>query len=38
MPILGWFFRSREVAADGEELIVIITPSVITDTIASPKR
>jgi type IV pilus assembly protein PilQ len=38
MPVLGWLFRSREIAADGEELIVIITPSVITDTIAPPKR
>src|SRR5262249_10102409 len=38
MPVLGWLFRSREIAADGEELIVIITPSVITDTTAALKR
>jgi len=38
VPVLGWLFRSREIAADGEELIVIITPSVITDTTPPPKR
>ena len=38
VPVLGWLFRSREISADGEELIVIITPSVITDTTAPPKR
>jgi type IV pilus assembly protein PilQ len=35
IPVLGYLFKSREVSADGEELIVIITPSVVTDT---PKR
>jgi type IV pilus assembly protein PilQ len=29
MPILGWLFKSRETSSDGEELIVIITPSVV---------
>ena len=38
MPVLGWLFKSREIAADGEELIVIITPSVITDSGPPPKR
>lgn len=30
VPILGWLFKSREVASDGEELIVILTPVVVT--------
>jgi len=29
IPIVGWLFKSREYNTDGEELIVIITPSVI---------
>jgi type IV pilus assembly protein PilQ len=29
IPILGWLFKSRETNSDGEELIVIITPSVV---------
>lgn len=29
IPILGWLFKSREYNTDGEELIVIITPSVV---------
>ena len=29
IPIIGWLFKSREISSDGEELIVIITPSVV---------
>ena len=29
IPIIGWLFKSREVSSDGEELVVIITPSVV---------
>jgi type IV pilus assembly protein PilQ len=29
IPIVGWLFKSREVSSDGEELVVIITPSVV---------
>jgi type IV pilus assembly protein PilQ len=29
IPIVGWLFKSREVASDGEELIVILTPTVV---------
>jgi type IV pilus assembly protein PilQ len=31
IPVLGWLFKSREVSSDGEELIVIITPTVVTE-------
>lgn len=30
IPVIGWFFRSREVSSAGEELIVILTPTVVT--------
>jgi len=29
IPVLGWLFKSREISATGEELIVILTPSVV---------
>jgi type IV pilus assembly protein PilQ len=29
IPVLGWLFKSREISSTGEELIVIITPSVV---------
>jgi len=29
IPILGWLFKSRETSSDGQELIVIITPTVL---------
>ncbi|MCI0547810.1 MAG: hypothetical protein L0027_11060 [Candidatus Rokubacteria bacterium] len=29
IPVLGWLFKSRELSSDSEELIVIITPSVV---------
>jgi type IV pilus assembly protein PilQ len=32
IPVLGWLFKSREVSATGEELIVILTPSVVEPT------
>jgi type II secretory pathway component GspD/PulD (secretin) len=31
IPVLGALFRSRENNSTGEEIIVIITPSVVTD-------
>ena len=30
IPVLGWLFRSREVSSSGEELIVILTPTVVS--------
>jgi type IV pilus assembly protein PilQ len=38
IPVLGYLFKSREISADGEEIIVIITPTVVVDTPAPPKR
>jgi type IV pilus assembly protein PilQ len=38
IPVLGWLFKSRETSSTGEELIVILTPSVISDPGAPPKR
>lgn len=38
IPILGWLFKSREVASTGEELIVILTPTVFTEARPSPTR
>jgi type IV pilus assembly protein PilQ len=38
IPVLGYLFRSREVSGDGEELIVIITPSVVAEAGPPPKR
>jgi type IV pilus assembly protein PilQ len=29
IPVLGWLFKSREISNDSEDLIVIITPSVV---------
>jgi len=38
IPVLGWLFRSRETNIAGEELIVILTPTVISEAGAPPKR
>jgi len=38
IPLLGYLFKSREISADGEELIVIITPSIVADSLPPPKR
>jgi type II secretory pathway component GspD/PulD (secretin) len=38
IPVLGWLFKSREISSTGEELIVILTPSVISEPGAPPKR
>jgi len=38
IPVLGRLFKSRETNSSGEELIVILTPSVISDPGAPPKR
>ena len=32
IPFLGWLFKSREIKSEGEELIVIITPTVLWPT------
>jgi type IV pilus assembly protein PilQ len=38
LPVLGWLFKSREISSSGEELIVIIAPSVVTRPEAATKR
>jgi len=38
VPVLGWLFKSREVNSSGEEIIVIITPTVVVDAGPPPKR
>lgn len=38
LPVLGWLFKSRELSSEGEELIVIITPSVVNSVDGAPKR
>ena len=38
VPVLGWLFRSRENSATGEELIVILTPTVVSEAGPPPKR
>jgi len=38
IPVLGWLFKSRENNTTGEELIVILTPSVVSNGGATPKR
>ncbi|MGH7400464.1 MAG: hypothetical protein ACRELW_23320 [Candidatus Rokuibacteriota bacterium] len=30
VPILGWLFKQREDFEDGRELVVFITPSILT--------
>ncbi len=37
VPVLGWLFRSRETSKTGEELIVILTPTVL-DAGAAARR
>jgi type IV pilus assembly protein PilQ len=36
-PVLGWLFKSRETSKTGEELIVILTPTVL-DAAAAARR
>jgi type IV pilus assembly protein PilQ len=38
LPVLGWLFKSREISSTGEELIVIITPSVVGSADGAPRR
>jgi type II secretory pathway component GspD/PulD (secretin) len=38
IPVLGYLFKSHENNSSGEELIVIITPTVLTDGSIPPKR
>jgi type IV pilus assembly protein PilQ len=38
IPILGWLFKSREISTDTQDLIVIITPSVLGLTPPVVKR
>jgi type IV pilus assembly protein PilQ len=35
IPVLGWLFRQRESFGQGRELVVFLTPSVLTPSIAS---
>jgi len=37
LPVLGWLFKSRETSRTGEELIVILTPTVL-DAGAAARR
>jgi type IV pilus assembly protein PilQ len=30
IPVLGWLFKSREFSSDGEELVIVLTPSVVS--------
>jgi len=30
IPILGWLFKSRELSSDSSEMVIIVTPSVVT--------
>ena len=30
IPVLGWLFKSREFNSDGEELVIVLTPSVVS--------
>ena len=38
IPILGWLFKGREISTDTQDLIVIITPSVLGLTPPVDKR
>jgi type IV pilus secretin PilQ/predicted competence protein len=38
IPVLGWLFKSREINTTGEELIVILTPSIVSEPGAPSKR
>ena len=38
IPVLGALFRSREDSSTGEELIVILTPTVVSEAGPPPKR
>jgi type IV pilus assembly protein PilQ len=38
IPGLGWLFKSRETSGSGEELIVILTPTVVADVVETPAR
>jgi type IV pilus assembly protein PilQ len=37
IPILGWLFKAREISGTGEELLVVITPTVLTPTTAAAR-
>jgi type IV pilus assembly protein PilQ len=30
IPVLGWLFKAREISLDAEELLVILTPTVVS--------
>ncbi len=38
IPILGWLFKKRETSSDAEELVVILTPTVLKRPNGAPKR
>ncbi len=37
IPLLGWLFKSREISTEGQELIVIVTPTVLPVTSAAKR-
>jgi type IV pilus secretin PilQ/predicted competence protein len=37
IPVLGWLFKSRDISSQGEELIVILTPTVLSEP-GAPRR
>jgi type IV pilus assembly protein PilQ len=37
IPVLGWLFRSREISSSDEELIVILTPTVVSEPGPPPR-
>jgi len=37
IPGLGWLFKSREISADGQELIIVITPTVLPVSMATAR-
>ncbi len=38
IPVLGWLFKSRETNSTGEDLIVILTPTVVSSAGPPPTR
>ena len=38
IPVLGWLFKSREINSDVQDLVIIITPAVVTEGAKAAKR
>ena len=34
IPVLGWLFKAKSDSAEGRELVVFVTPSVLRPTVA----